>query len=72
VLQVLGLDVVVAAKALQSLHLNTITTSPSAIMQMKKNSEVLLREKHLLVLFTLQYGSNVAADILWTSPGRAR
>jgi hypothetical protein len=41
-------------------------------MQMKKNSEVLLREKHLLVLFTLQDGSNVAADILWTSPGRAR
>jgi hypothetical protein len=71
-LQVLGLDVDVAAKALQLPHLNTAATLPSAIVQMKKNTEVLIHEKHLLVLYTLQYGFNMAADLLWTSPGRAR
>jgi hypothetical protein len=39
---------------------------------MQKNYEVILREKHLLVAYTLVYNAEFAADVLWTSPGRAR
>jgi hypothetical protein len=39
---------------------------------MQNNYDVILREKNLLVAYTLTYNAEFAADVLWTSAGRAR
>jgi hypothetical protein len=39
---------------------------------MQNNYNVILREKNLLVAYTLAYNAEFAADMLWTSPGLAR
>jgi hypothetical protein len=39
---------------------------------MQKNSEVLFCKKQLFVFYTLAYGANYSADILWTSAGSAK
>jgi hypothetical protein len=39
---------------------------------MQNNYNVILREKNLLIAYTLAYNAEFAADVLWTSPGHAR
>jgi hypothetical protein len=66
-----GLVAIVAAKMLHSRHLNCVL-SVIRTLKMQNNYDVILREKNLLVAYTLAYSASFAADVLWTSVGRAR